>query len=207
MFNKKRSIINGFIIGIVILILLGIFLPRPKPSMQSSESPQAVLIGGAFELIDQNGAPKTNLSFHDQYMLIYFGYSFCPDVCPIDLQKISMALSTLDEEGMDTSDLQPLFITIDPERDTPENLNEYMKNFHPKILALSGSVEAIKTATKAYRVYVNKGEVNEDGSYLMDHSSIIYLMGKRGEYIDHFSPDISPTIMADKIKLVLTSDQ
>jgi protein SCO1/2 len=204
--NQRRAIINGIIIGIIAIVVIGFILkPGTKNLPQPIVSGQA-LIGGDFALTDDTGVRRTNVDFANNYMLIYFGYSFCPDVCPMDLQKISMALSTLENDMVDISSLQPLFITIDPERDTPAMMNEYLENFHPKILGLSGSLEDIKLAAKAYRVYFSKGVVDEDGSYLMDHSSIIYFMGKNGEFLRHFSPTEAPQSIANGIKAILANE-
>lgn len=203
---NKRAIINGIVAGLAIIVIIG-FAIKPKTDNETSTNNRGqVSIGGDFSLIDHNGVRRGKDDFKNNYMLVYFGYSFCPDVCPLDLQKITMALSTLEGEGVDLSSLQTLFITIDPERDTPEVMNEYLKNFHPSILGLSGSVDEVKQAAQAYRVYYNKGEVQVDGTYLMDHSSIIYLMNGEGNYAKHFSPEQAPNEIADGIKHILDND-
>ncbi len=201
--SHKRAIINGIIIGIVLIVAIGFALKPDNANTPAPTTSGQAIIGGNFALTDDTGERRTNHDFSNNYMLIYFGYSFCPDVCPLDLQKISMALSLLEEENIDISALQPLFITVDPERDTPEMMHEYLENFHPKILGLSGSLDDVKIAAQAYRVYFNKGDVDEGGSYLMDHSSIMYLMGPTGTYLRHFSPQATPQQLADGIKAVL----
>lgn len=204
--SYKRAIINGIVIGIALIVVIGFVVkPSPDNTPKPTVTGQAV-IGGAFTLTDDTGVRVNNTDFAGNYMLVYFGYSFCPDVCPLDLQKISMALSELEDSDTDLSNLQPLFITIDPERDTPEIMHEYLEHFHPKILGLSGSLDDIKIAARAYRVYHAKGEVQEDGSYLMDHSSIVYLLGPNGEYLRHFSPEETPENMAAGIKSVIDND-
>ncbi|MCK5042198.1 MAG: SCO family protein, partial [Sphingomonadales bacterium] len=123
--SHKRAIINGIIIGIVLIVAIGFALKPDNANTPAPTTSGQAIIGGNFALTDDTGERRTNHDFSNNYMLIYFGYSFCPDVCPLDLQKISMALSLLEEENIDISALQPLFITVDPERDTPEMMHEY----------------------------------------------------------------------------------
>jgi cytochrome oxidase Cu insertion factor (SCO1/SenC/PrrC family) len=141
-------------------------------------------LGGPFELVSHKGEHVTDKDFRGKYILVSFGYTYCPDVCPTELQVISAAL---DELGEKAKDIQPIFITIDPERDTVATLAQYMPSFHPRYIGLTGSPEAIAKAAKAYRVYYSKGENKGGGDYLMDHSSIIYLMDKQGTFLKHFS--------------------
>ncbi|HHI82940.1 MAG TPA: SCO family protein, partial [Rhizobiales bacterium] len=146
--------------------------------MQSTSSGKA-LIGGPFSLVDEDGKKVTDKSYAGKYTLVYFGYTFCPDVCPTELQIISAAL---DQLGSEADRIQPLFITIDPERDTPAVLKEYTANFNPRITGLSGTPEQIAAVAKAYRVYYRKVREKDAAKddYLMDHSSITYLMGPDG---------------------------
>ncbi len=130
-------------------------------------------------------------------MLIYFGYSYCPDVCPTALQIMGSALNAL---GDNSKKIQPIFISIDPMRDNPSHLKMYVKNFHPTFLGLTGSQEILKTIAKTYRVYFAKifpdKDKKEPENYLMDHSSIIFLMGKNGNYITHFNHQTDPSAIA-----------
>ena len=160
----------------------------------------AAAIGGAFRLTDHAGRTVTADDFAGRHMLVYFGYTFCPDVCPTELQSMSVALDSL---GDDASRVRPVFITIDPARDTVPVLAEYRRHFHPDLVALTGGEEQITAAAKAYRVYFAKGEDDGDGGYLMDHSSIVFLMGPDGEYIRHFSANTPPEAMAEGIRAVL----
>jgi cytochrome oxidase Cu insertion factor (SCO1/SenC/PrrC family) len=144
----------------------------------------AALVGGPIELVSHKGENVTDKDFRGKYMLVSFGYTYCPDVCPTELQVISAAL---DELGEKARDIQPIFITIDPERDTVATLAQYMPSFHPSYIGLTGRPEAIAKAAKAYRVYYSKSENKSGGDYLMDHSSIIYLMDKEGTFLKHFS--------------------
>ena len=171
----------------------------------------AAQIGGAFNLIDQNANTRTDGAFRGQLMLVFFGYTHCPDVCPIGLQTMTEALESLGESG---NVVRPIFITIDPARDTPERLKDYAGNFHPRLLALTGSEERVAQAAKAYRIYYAKSKPAEghktanhaapsDGDYLMDHSSYIYLMGADGRYLTHFPSNIPADQLAARIKSYL----
>lgn len=145
-------------------------------------------IGGAFELTDQNGRVRRDTDFRGRYMLVYFGYTYCPDVCPTTLLAMSRALELLAETAPESRGrVVPLFITIDPERDTVEAMAAYAPSFHPDLVALTGTAEQIGAAAKAYRVYYAKVEDESAADYLMDHSSYIFLMGPDGAYVTHFS--------------------
>ena len=144
-------------------------------------------IGGPFTLTDHTGAVRTEQDFRGKLMLIYFGYTYCPDACPTALQVMSVALQRLGEKA---ESVTPIFITVDPERDTAKHLNDYVKNFHARMVGLTGSAAQLKQAAKVYRVYFRKaesasGDPPED--YLMDHSSVVYLMDREGRYITHFT--------------------
>lgn len=167
----------------VALTLAGVaatFLLRDAPLQQSSGK---ALVGGPFTLTSHTGERVSDSKFRGRYMLVAFGYTYCPDVCPAELQIMSAAL---DELGKDAEEIQPIFITIDPERDTPAVLKDYMTNFHPRFVGLTGTPEEIAAAARAYRVYYAKAKDSGTTDYLMDHSSIIYLMGKDGEFLKHF---------------------
>jgi protein SCO1/2 len=171
------------------------------PEQQAADSP-APAIGGPFTLVDQNGKTVTDADFRGRYMLIYFGYTFCPDVCPTALTRNSDALDLM---GKAADKIVPIFITVDPERDTAENMKEYAGFFHPRLLALTGTPEQVAAAAKAYRVYYAK--VQEKGAdaddYLMDHTSITYLMGPDGKFLSHFGHDVSPERMAERLTKIV----
>lgn len=146
------------------------------------------LIGGPFSLVDATGKRVTEKDFAGRYMLVFFGFTHCPDICPSGLTVISTALDML---GKDAEPITPLFVTIDPERDTPAKMGEYAKSFHPRLVALSGSKEDVAAIVKAYRVFAKKVPDDRDpASYTMDHSSIAYLMGRDGSYLAIF-PDLT----------------
>lgn len=163
----------------------------------------AVGPGGPFELTSHEGKRVKNTDFSGRYMLIYFGYSFCPDVCPLDLQKLSAALYILEEQGYDTKPLQPLFISIDPERDTPEELAQFVPDFHPRLIGLTGTVEEIRDVARAYKVYYAKREQPGTDAYLMDHQALIFAMGPDGEFIRIFGSSSKPDDMAAALAQVL----
>jgi cytochrome oxidase Cu insertion factor (SCO1/SenC/PrrC family) len=147
-------------------------------------------IGGPFTLTDHLGNSRTDADFKGKYMMVYFGYSFCPDICPAALSNMTEALTQL---GTKADQIYPLFITIDPERDTSTHLARYIGIFHPRFVALTGTPQQIEKAKKAYRVYGTK--TKPDGTsteYVMDHSSIIYVMDRQGRFVAHFNHTTPP---------------
>ena len=155
-------------------------------------------VGGPFELTDQTGRARTERDFRGRLMLVYFGFTYCPDICPTDLQAIGLALDKL---GSDGASVQPLFITVDPERDTPEHLAQYVPMFHPRLIGLTGSAEAIRKAADAYKVYYAKiplGKAPDD--YTVDHTAFIYLMDRDGGYLGFFPPGTSADRMVEIIR-------
>lgn len=156
-----------------------------------------VSIGGPFTLTNHLGETVTDADFGDQLRLIYFGYTFCPDVCPTELGNISLAL---DELGDDLEHVTPVLITVDPERDTPEVLRDYVPLFHEKLVGLTGSREAIDDVARAYRVFYRRVEDPDYTYYLMDHTSFVYLMGPDGEFLSMYNYGTAPTEMANAIR-------
>lgn len=167
------------------------------------QAPLADGPGGPFTLTAHTGEQVTDSQFRGKYMLVYFGYSFCPDVCPLDLQKMSVALYQLEQEGYDTTSLQPLFITIDPERDTVEELATFVPDFHPSLIALTGTLPEIEAVARAYKVYFAKRQQPGTDDYLMDHSAIIFAMDPDGQYVRLFSSKDKPADIADSLRPVL----
>ena len=147
----------------------------------------AALVGGPFALTDQNGQTVTDASLRGEPFLVFFGYTHCPDVCPTTLADMSQMLNALGK----TQKARVLFITVDPERDTPAVLKDYVSNFDPRITALTGTPEAIAAAEKAYRVY-SKKVPTDGGDYSMDHTSIVYLMDKDGAFVNAFNLQQAP---------------
>lgn len=169
------------------------------PAIPESATTQAE-VGGPFTLTDHNGRRVTEKDFAGKYLLIFFGYSFCPDICPTTLTRITGSLEIL---GNKVETLQPLFITIDPQRDTVEILRDYLSNFHPAILGLTGTAEEINRVAKVYKVFYGKAEVEgssvDDQDYLMDHSGFVYLMDPEGNLAEVFFHDASADTMAESI--------
>ncbi len=156
-------------------------------------------IGGSFTLVDQNGKTVTAGDFRGRFMLVYFGYTYCPDVCPTTLTTMADAIDILDGDG---DRVVPVFITVDPERDTPEHLKMYVNYFHPRLVGLTGTTQSVAAAAKAYRIYYAKAR--QDGAsgddYLMDHLSFVFLMGPDGAFRAHFENGIGPEAMAKRIR-------
>ncbi len=159
--------------------------------------------GGPFTLTAHTGEKISDTDFLGQYMLVYFGYSFCPDVCPLDLQKLSVALYSLEKQGYDTTPIQPLFISIDPERDTVEELAGFLPDFHPRMLGLTGTLEEITAVARNYKVYFAKREQPGTTDYLMDHQAVIFVMGPDGNYVRLFSSRDKPDDIAQSLASVL----
>ncbi len=159
--------------------------------------PGGVSVGGPFALTDDHGQAVTDATYRGRWMLVYFGYSFCPDVCPTELQTVS---ATLDKLGPAAAKLVPLFITIDPSRDTPAALAEYVKLFDPRLIGLTGTEQQIATVAREYRVYYARANGKDPSSYLMDHSSFVYLMGPDGKFQALFHQGTTPDELADAIR-------
>lgn len=167
-------------------------------------SSRAADIGGPFSLTDQYGNRVTHESYDNKYLLVFFGYTFCPDVCPTELLLLGQILDAL---GDDAARVQGLFITVDPERDTPETLARYVPNFHPDLVGLTGTPEEVAVAAREYRVYYRKGEMAAgETTYLMEHSTIVYFMNPDSEYVAHFVVGQNPQKVVKRIKAILQTD-
>src|SRR5271166_5575934 len=152
------------------------------------------LIGGPFALQNGEGKTITEATFRGRPFLVYFGYTHCPDVCPTELAQVSDVLAAMGEKAVPA-----LFITVDPERDTPKVMQDYVSSFDAHIIGLSGSPQAIGAVEKGYRVFARKGQVQADGGYSMDHSSIVYLMDKSGGFVEALDLDRSPEETAKEV--------
>src|SRR3954468_9995817 len=191
------------VIALVLLSLLGgsgQALPQ-KSDRSAAELMDVVMwnrepIGGPFALIDQNGRRRTDVDFRGKFMLVYFGFTYCPDVCPTDLQQMGLAVDRLGAAG---DAVQPIFITVDPERDTPGHLKDYVANFHSRFIGLTGDASAIHEAARVYRAYYAKVELGKS-DYTVDHSSFIYLMGRDGEYLGFFPPGTAADILVGTLR-------
>ncbi len=155
------------------------------------------LVGGPFSLTSHTGQRVTNKNFAGSYMLIYFGFTYCPDVCPSGLQVMSAAIDKLGVKGQK---IVPILITVDPERDTPEQLAKYVTQFHPRLVGLTGTPEEIRDVAKAYRVYYNKvKDEKSTAGYTVDHSALFLLMDPQGNYVAHFTHGTSVDAMAKRL--------
>jgi protein SCO1/2 len=163
------------------------------------QRPAKAGIGGPFELVDGTGRVVTDRDFRGKWMLVYFGYTHCPDACPTALQDMANALDLL---GPKKKDAALLFVTVDPERDTPAVMKDYVSNFEAPITALSGTPEQVAKAAKEYRVYYAK-HPTKDGGYDMDHSSIIYVMDPSGDFVTNFTHETTPEQIAAKLRTLI----
>jgi protein SCO1/2 len=153
-------------------------------------------VGGPFTLTDQTGRKRSDGEFRGKLMIVYFGYTFCPDVCPADLMAISQAL---DQLGPAADGVQPIFITIDPERDT-KVLAEYVSAFHKSFIALTGSPDEVRKVANAYKAFYAKVPAPRDGEYSIDHTGVIYLMGRDGEYLGFMPPQTGPEKLTEILR-------
>lgn len=187
-----------------------IFAEPDAPVTQPVSGTGAAAIGGPFALTDHHGVRTDEAGLLGHYTLVYFGYTYCPDICPTELQVIGTALDLLTAQAPDRiSQVQAYFITVDPRRDDQAALAEYVPHFHPKLVGLTGSPDDIAGAARAYRVYYaqvasdDETNVESDDMYFMDHSNIIYLMGPDGKYLAHFGYGTSPEEIAGKLNELL----
>lgn len=160
---------------------------QQKQRLQRIEQLKQVALGqGTFSLVDHNGQRRTKQDFHGHWVLLYFGFAHCPDICPDELEKMSAVVSVLDQDPS-LPKVQPVFITVDPERDTVPAMATYVKDFHPRLIGLTGTPEEVKHAGQDYRVYASPGPKDEDGDYIVDHTILIYLISPDGLFLDYYN--------------------
>jgi protein SCO1/2 len=157
-----------------------------------------VKIGGTWSLVDHEGRPVTSANFLGKYPLIYFGFTYCPDICPLELQKMAKALNMLPPEAQNL--IEPLMFSVDPWRDSLAHLSGYVQEFHPKLRGLVGTPQQVDDVTRKFRVYTSKGPEETEGDYLMDHSIFMYFMGKDGKFLDYYGVSLEPEEIAESIK-------
>jgi cytochrome oxidase Cu insertion factor (SCO1/SenC/PrrC family) len=157
-------------------------------------------VGGPFSLTDQTGRRRNDTEFRGKLLIIYFGYTYCPDVCPTELQQIGLAVEHLGDVG---SAVQPLFITIDPARDTPEVLAQYVPSFHPRLLGLTGTSDEIAAVAQEFKVVYTKYQPSDGGPYLIDHTGFVYIVDRSGKYRGFFPPGTPEDRMREMIKTIL----
>ena len=159
-------------------------------------------IGGSFALTDQDGRARTDADFRGKLLLVYFGYTYCNDICPTDLQAMSSAVEKLGADGMA---VQPLFITVDPENDTPAQIKLYVALFHPRLIGLTGSPAQIKKVARAYKVYFAKDEQADPSDRLIDHSGFVFIVGRDGQYLGFLPPGTSADRIVESIRPYLAA--
>ncbi|MFT3673323.1 SCO family protein [Aestuariivirga sp.] len=187
-------------VTLLIAVAIGVYALMSSPQ-QGQRSFGEALVGGPFTMVNQKGETVSEKSFAGKPMLLFFGYTYCPDVCPTELQVMAEALRQLGDKA---SDIQPILVSIDPARDTPQVLADYVANFGPQFVGLTGTPEQVKAMADAYRVFYAKVENKDDPkAYLMDHSSIIYLMGPDGKFLKHFTYSTDAKALAEGIAAAL----
>jgi protein SCO1/2 len=194
-------VLAGFAVGAAAaLALFPAARERLLPSVDVRSVGQA-MVGGPFTLTDQTGKRVTEQDFRGRYMLVLFGFTYCPDVCPSALQVMAAAVDKL---GGKADRVVPVLISVDPERDTPAQMASYVKSFHPRLVGLTGSPAEVEAAAKAYRAYVKKvPDPKSTAGYSIDHSSLIYVMGPDGRYLAHFTHATNVDTMADRLAKIV----
>jgi protein SCO1/2 len=198
--SPRFALIAAAAAAILVLVAGGLIVVALRDQAKGvAGGPLASVIGGKFSLIDDNGKPFTDAELKGKWHLVFFGYTHCPDVCPTALNDLSLALDKL---GAKKSKIEIVFITVDPERDTPAVLKSYVESFGGAIVGLTGTPDAVAQAAQDYRVYYAK-HPRADGGYDMDHSALIYVMDPEGRFTATFTPDDSEdTIVSRMAKLV-----
>lgn len=200
--NVKTSLIFATL-GMAAIVLLLLFELRTAgtDARQGAETRLSASIGGAFALTDQNGIRRSQADFAGRPLLVYFGFTYCPDVCPTALDIMGGALDALQQrDAIAYERLQPVFISVDPARDTPPVLRDYLAYFHPRLSGLTGSQADIDAVKSAFKIYAARGAAeDENGNYNVDHSSFFYLMDENNRYLAHFDHAITPEILAEKL--------
>jgi cytochrome oxidase Cu insertion factor (SCO1/SenC/PrrC family) len=184
---------NGLLTGLVLIVAIGIGWVAYRSMLSHHAMPS---VGGPFSLVDGNGKIRTEKDFTGRWMLVYFGYTHCPDACPTTLNTLAQAMDDMPAGAR--AKIVPVFITVDPSRDTPPIMKAYAESFGPEFVALTGNDTQVKGAEDAYRVYAAKYP-RANGEYDMDHSSIVYVMGPDGRYRTNFADSMTPEDMAKQL--------
>ncbi|XP_019365239.1 PREDICTED: protein SCO2 homolog, mitochondrial [Gavialis gangeticus] len=184
-----------------LLVFLSLYQEKElERCQQRVEQLRRVVVGqGDFQLVDHTGQPRCKADFAGQWVLLYFGFTHCPDICPEELEKLSGTVHLL-EKDPSLPPVQPIFITVDPNRDDPAAMARYVRDFHPRLLGLTGSPEHVQEAAKAYRVYASAGAPDEDGDYIVDHTVLIYLLAPDGLFLDFYTRGKSEAQIAQSVR-------
>ena len=193
-----KKIVVAWVFSVLALVGLFAWLGTDMVTPSANTDQGKALINGNFSLTNAEGKTITNADFKDRYLLVFFGFTHCPDVCPTGLLLMQNVMNKL---GKKAEKLQPIFITVDPERDTPQVVANYVKNFGNAVIGLSGTPEQIKATANNYRVYYSK-MVNDDPAmgYMIDHSAFVYLIDPEGNYVTHFSSDSAAQVLEEGIR-------
>jgi cytochrome oxidase Cu insertion factor (SCO1/SenC/PrrC family) len=201
--RPPRFAVIAIVFAALLVVAAGVLLAlavRETPRGGAAGTALASAIGGPFRLIDQNGKTVSDADLKGKWQLVFFGYTHCPDTCPTALNEISLAL---DQLGVKRDEVEIVFITVDPERDTPAVMKAYVQSFDARIIALTGSPDAVAQAAKAYRVYYAK-HPRGDGEYDMDHSAVIYVMNPEGRFTATFTPDSTADAIAQRLQKLIS---
>ncbi|XP_061845574.1 protein SCO2 homolog, mitochondrial [Colius striatus] len=172
---------------------------RRRQRRRREELRELALGRGDFQLQDHTGRPRSKADFLGRWVLLYFGFTHCPDVCPEELEKLSRAVELLERQPRLPA-LQPLFITLDPERDDAAALRRFLRGFHPRLLGLTGTADAIASVARQFRVYASAGPRDADGDYIVDHTVLIYLLGPDGLFLDYYGRSKSEAQIAQSVQ-------
>jgi protein SCO1/2 len=199
---KKHHFVVMLAVAVVVIALV-FFVPHkagetPNAITSQAQSTGEAAIGGPFTLSNQKGETVTQATYAGKLMLVFFGFTYCPEICPTDLTVMGNAMKMLTPE--EATQVVPIFITVDPERDTVEQMKTYLSSFDPSIQGLTGTREQVDGAIKSYRVYAKKVEDPGSTDYTMDHSAYFYLMGRDGKYLIHFPHGEKPEAIVEAIR-------
>src|SRR3954468_7536883 len=192
--NECASRLSTFFALLAALLLVGCSSPSAPPPLEGAS------MGGPFTLTDQNGRRVSDRDFAGKYRLVYFGYTFCPDVCPVDMQVIGAGLRSFESQDADrAARVQPIFISVDPARDTPPVLRQFVAAFHPRMIGLTGSEAEIAQVAREYRIFYERGEASAGGGYMVNHTRMAILYGPEGQPIAMIPHDQGPDGVAAEL--------
>lgn len=192
--------------------ILGIFLTIKKEKDKKYEEQKTkhagkARIGGPYSMVDHHGKPITSAHFHGKFALIYFGFVNCPDICPAEMKRLSAVIDAVDADPELKDEVQPVFISVDPARDSVAEVAEYVADYHPKLIGLTGTRDQVERTTKSFRVYFHRASEISEEDYLIDHSIIMYLMDRNGEFVDFFGTNMTLEQIQERVMTVVRKDR